>query len=141
MKSIYKTDTHSIKIHDESEYYPPNRKKEELKKLSKLRKKVESSGVDYNGILLKTDEGSIAKITSTVMALQSGMMKSIDWKGHNGWISGVDYEQMIDIAATVSMHIEKAYSTENKIASKIEAMSESELDSFDLESEWDSYYQ
>ena len=48
---------------------------------------------------------------------------------------------MIGIATTVSMHIEKAFNTENKIASKIEAMSEEELDTFDLESEWDSYYQ
>lgn len=141
MKDIYKTNIHTISIYDGSEEVITTKHKIMLKKLSNLRRKVESGGVNYNGIILKTDEGSIAKITSTVMALQSGMMQSIDWKGHNGWITGVGYEQMIGIATTVSMHIEKSFSTENKIASKIEAMTESELDTFDLESEWDSYYQ
>jgi hypothetical protein len=141
MKEIYKTTNHSINIYDGSEEVITTKHKKMLKRLSKLRSKVESGGVEFNGIVLKTDEGSIAKITSTVMALQSGMMQSIDWKGHNGWITDVGYEQMIGIATTVSMHIEKAFSTENKIASKIEAMSEEELDTFDLESEWDSYYQ
>ena len=141
MKEIYNTSTHKISIYDESEQVITTKHKKILKRLSKLRSKVETGGVEYNGIILKTDEGSIAKITSTVMALQTGMMQSIDWKGHNGWITNVGYEQMIGIATTVSVHIEKSFSTENAIAKKIEAMAEDELDSFDLDAEWDSYYQ
>ena len=140
MKNIYTTESHSISIYDGSEEVITTKHKNMLKRLSKLRQKVEAGGVDYNGIILKTDEGSIAKITSTVMTLQSGMMQSIDWKGHNGWITGVGYEQMLGIATAVSVHIEKSFSTENIIASKIEAMTETELDNFDLEAEWDSYY-
>ena len=141
MKDIYQSAKHRISIYEGSEEIITNKHQRMLKKLSSLRKKVESGGVEYQGIVLKTDEGSIAKITSTVMALQAGIMQSIDWKGHNGWIPGVDYERMMGIATTVSMHIEKSFSVENKIASKIEAMSEEELDTFDLYAEWDSYYQ
>lgn len=141
MKNIYNSSTHSIEIYEGSEEVITSKHQRMLKRLSKLRSRIETSGTLYQGILLKTDEGSIAKITSTVMALQAGMMQSIDWKGHNGWITGVDYEGMLGIATAVSLHIEKAFSTENAIASKIEAMTEQELDAFDLDAEWDSYYQ
>lgn len=141
MKNIFLSDTHSIEIYEGSQEIITSKHQRMLKRLSKLRSRIENKGTEYQGVILKTDEGSIAKITSTVMALQTGMMQSIDWKGHNGWITDVDYDGMIGIATAVSLHIEKAFSTENAIASIIEAMTEEELDTFNLDDEWDSYYQ
>jgi len=141
MKNILESTTHSISIYDDSTEVITTAHQRMLKRLSSLRKKIETGGVDFNGTIIKTDEGSLAKISSTMMALQAGITDSVDWKGQNGWIRSVDYNQMVLIATTVTKHVQKAFSVENVIASKIEAMTELELESFDLDAEWASYYQ
>jgi hypothetical protein len=140
MKNIYTTQNHSLSIFDGSSTESPRDKKQILKKLGNIRKKVESGGVDFNGVLIKTDEGSIAKITSTVMALQSGMMDTIDWKGHNGWIRGVDLDIMMQIAMVVSSHVQKCFRIENTIASEIELMTQEQLNVLDVQAVWDTYF-
>lgn len=140
MKYIYTTQKHSLSIFESSKSVSPKDKRQVLKKLGNIRKKTEAGGVDFNGISIKTDEGSIAKITSTVMALQSGMMDTIDWKGHDGWIRNVDLNIMMQIAIVVSSHIQKCFRTENIIASQIELMTQEELDVYDPQAVWDTYF-
>lgn len=113
MREIYKTDSHVISVVGEQSSIESTKKEKLLKSLGKLRGKFESGGVDFNGVIIKTDEGSIAKITSTVMGLQSGLMSSIDWKGHNGWIKNVQFDTMMQIASVVGNHVQKCFRVEN----------------------------
>lgn len=140
MREIYKTDSHVISVVGEQSSIESTKKEKLLKSLGKLRGKFESGGVDFNGVIIKTDEGSIAKITSTVMGLQSGLMSSIDWKGHNGWIRDVQFDTMMQIASVVGNHVQKCFRVENQIVNEIEMLTESELDNYDIFSRWDFYY-
>jgi hypothetical protein len=140
MREIYKTDSHVISVVGEQSSIESTKKEKLLKSLGKLRGKFESGGVDFNGVIIKTDEGSIAKITSTVMGLQSGLMSSIDWKGHNGWIKNVQFDTMMQIASVVGNHVQKCFRVENQIVNEIEMLTESELDNYDIFSRWDFYY-
>ena len=140
MKEIYKTDTHIISVIGDQSKIETTKKEKLLKSLGKLRGKYESGGVDFNGVIIKTDEGSIAKITSTVMGLQSGLMTSIDWKGHNGWIKNVQFDTMLQIASVVGNHVQKCFRVENLIVDEIEKLTVSELDSYDMFARWEYYF-
>lgn len=140
MKIIYTSENHSLTIFESSNSVSPTDKKQILKKLGKIRGKIETGGVDFNGIVIKTDEGSLGKITSTIMALQNGIMTDIDWKGQNGWIKGADLNTMTQIAIVVSSHVQKCFRTENIIASEIELMTQAELDVLDVQAMWDSRF-
>ena len=141
-KEILNTDTHSITVLDDfsEDDTLSIEKMKLLDKLSKIRSKVETGGVYFNDIIIKTDEGSLGKITSTIMALQSGMMTSIDWKGENGWIRDVDLDTMMGIAMVVSAHVQKSFTTENKISEIIENMLHEDIINVDLDIMWDSYF-
>ena len=112
-----------------------------LRQLSKIRKRVEQGGVEYSGIIIRTDEGSLAKIVSTVLALQTGMAKTVDWKGVNGWIRDVDYNTMTQIAKTVTEHVQFAFSTENRISEELKNASDDEVENYDVQARWDAIYQ
>lgn len=142
MKPVYQTNTHEIFVyHSDIEVDETDKHRALLlRRLSDIRKRVETGGVLYDNILIKTDEGSIGKITSTVMGLQSGMMTHIDWKGHNGWIKSVDYKGMIGIATVVSSHVQKCFSAENSVSEIIENTDASELHNVDVQSLWNAYF-
>lgn len=142
MEEVFKTDSHQVLVfkHSVDDSGVSKEKKKLLDRLSKIRSREEKGGVDYNGIIIKTDEGSLGKITSTIMALQSGMMSSIDWKGHNGWIKNVDQTIMLGIATTVSAHVQKCFTTEHRISEKILDMSETDAKNLNLNDLWDSYF-
>lgn len=138
MKNVYHTDTHSISIYDGGVL---EQRQHLLTKLSKKRKRVENQGAVYQDYIIKTDEGSLAKITSTIMSLQSGLVETVNWKASNGWIKNCDINDMMAIAMSVTHHVEKAFTVESDITSLLEAMSEEELATFDLDATWDSFYE
>lgn len=107
--------------------------------LSKLGEEVASyrynkevNGVEYDGMLAKTDRESQSTVASSMMAFLAGTLTSIDYKFKNGWRT-FDSTTFPAFAKVVSDHVSNCFASENIVMGKLSAMSLEELLAKDAE--------
>lgn len=103
------------------------------------RYQIETGGLTLpNGMMVGTDRADQAVITSAVSATQFGI-KEYDWKGADGvWIK-LSAEQIAQIGAVVSAHVQACFTAERKHSEAIAKLKTSkELDSYNVNDGWPS---
>lgn len=110
-----------------------------LADLAGKRYAVETAGILLGGSVIRTDEGSQAKINGAYNKVQRNPATVIDWKGANGWVA-LDAAQMTAIADAVADHVQDCYSTERGHSEALEALAAAEdiegLIAHDIEAGW-----
>lgn len=113
---------------------PINQIKNELKnKIAKDRYEKEEAGFSLpNGVVMKTDQISQAKISGAYNFMQLKNNAEIDWKAENGWVKLKKAD--IDAAArAVAEYVQACFSKEKELSDLIDACTTpEELDALDL---------
>lgn len=110
-----------------------------LADLAAHRYRIETAGIDLGGSVIRTDEGSQAKINGAYNKVQRNPATQIDWKGANGWIL-LDATQMTAIADAVSDHVQDCYSAERVHSEAMSALAAADdvegLITYDFTTDW-----
>lgn len=81
-------------------------------KVAEHRYNKEVNGAKYGTYIVKTDRESQATITSTVVALQAGLINSVEFKFQNGWKT-LDTTEFFNVAMVISGHVNNCFKAEN----------------------------
>jgi hypothetical protein len=95
----------------------------EREDIPRQRFEMETSGVEFNGYLLKTDRDSQQLLDSTINAIRRGLVVSVDWKCANGWMV-MDATNIDAIEILVLTHIQTAFAWEKATVAAIDAQIE-----------------
>jgi len=90
-------------------------------KIAEIRYNKEISGVDFNGLTVKTDRESQSTITSTLLSFTTGILTSVNFKFVNGW-QELDAAGFSALAMTVARHINKCFTAEKAVLAKLNDM-------------------
>ncbi|WP_374631827.1 DUF4376 domain-containing protein [Ferrovibrio sp.] len=110
-----------------------------LADLALQRYKVEIAGIELNDAVIRTDEGSQAKVNGAYAMVQLNPALVIDWKAASGWTQ-LDAAAMTAIAAAVGAHVQACYSAERAHGEALEALASNEdiegLIAYDITDGW-----
>jgi len=107
-----------------------------LSELAAYRFQKETAGIVINGMTIKTDVDSQAKLTGAWSFSQLNPAVLIDWKAESGWIQ-IDAVTITAIANAVATHVQSCFSTERIHAEAIAALATSEeVAAYDLTTGW-----
>lgn len=81
-------------------------------KVAEHRYNKEVNGAKYGEFIVKTDRESQATITSTVVALQAGLVSNVEFKFQNGWKT-LDTTEFFNVAKIISEHVNNCFKAEN----------------------------
>lgn len=81
---------------------------------------TETGGVTVDGIIVKTDPESQAKISGALVSLKENLVADIQWKGVNGWVT-LGLPQMTAVATAVAQHVRQCFIDEKKYLDAIDA--------------------
>lgn len=81
--------------------------------IAQKRWEKETGGIEVNGLQIKTDVASQAKITGAYATSLLNPDIVIDWKGANGWIQ-LDKTAIEAIASAVSQHVQQCFTEEKQ---------------------------
>ncbi len=81
-------------------------------KVAEHRYNKEVNGANYGTYIVKTDRESQATITSTVVALQAGLVSNVEFKFQNGWKT-LDTTEFFNVATIISGHVNNCFKAEN----------------------------
>lgn len=87
-------------------------------KIAEVRYNKEISGVDFNGLTVKTDRESQSTITSSLLSFTAGILTSINFKFVNGW-QELDAAGFSALAMTVAGHVNKCFTAEKAVLAKL----------------------
>lgn len=100
---------------------------------------VEMGGVEIApGVIVRTDEGSQAKITGAVQLFAADpTLEAIDWEAQPGVWTTIDRETMTAIGIAVGRHVQAAFSRSRALHEAIAAAPDIEtLEAIDIETGW-----
>jgi len=107
-----------------------------LSELAAYRFQKETAGIVINGMTIKTDVDSQAKLTGAWSFSQLNPAVLIDWKAESGWIQ-IDAATIAAIAGAVATHVQACFSTERIHAEAIAALETSEaVAAYDISTLW-----
>lgn len=95
-------------------------------KLAEHRYNKEVSGSKYETYEVLTDRESQATITSTIVALQAGLLTSVNFKFKNGW-KELDAVEFVKVATSISNHVNDCFKAEELTIRTLEALTIEEL--------------
>lgn len=95
-------------------------------KLAEHRYNKEVSGSKYETYEVLTDRESQATITSTIVALQAGLLASVNFKFKNGW-KELDAVEFVKVATSISNHVNNCFKAEELTIRTLEALTIEEL--------------
>lgn len=97
----------------------------------------ETSGVEHNGMFVRTDSASQARIGNlTTSLLADDTTQYIDFEIQRGqWIQ-LDRATAFSIAKIASNHVQQCFTKCKNVHASIDAMSYEELENFDIETAW-----
>ncbi len=110
----------------------------EIKKqrLAEHRFNIETTSINVNGILIRTDRESQAQLQCTVTAIKQGFSSTISWKGENGWLD-LNASQISALVPIVIYYVQTCFANERAISSLIDvATSAEELDAISFDGGW-----
>lgn len=87
--------------------------------LSQHKTEKEQGGCVYDNNLIKTDAESQAKITGTLIMMQSGSIPTVDFKAANGWLT-LDASQFQQLALSVATHVQVCFKAESQVLAEIQ---------------------
>lgn len=96
------------------------------KLLSAYKSNKEQDGCLFMDQMVKTDEASQAKITGTLVMMNTGALDTIDFKTATGWLT-LNKEAFTKLALTVASHVQVCFSTENSVMNTLKDKSLEEL--------------
>ena len=109
---------------------------QKLSEIAAYRYQKETAGIVINGMTIKTDVDSQAKLTGAWSFSQLNPAILIDWKAESGWIQ-IDAATIAAIAGAVAAHVQSCFSTERIHAEAIAALVTSEeVQSYDITNGW-----
>lgn len=94
-------------------------KTQKFNSLANLRYEKETSGIEVNGMKIKTDRESQSLINGAYVSTLINPSFTVDWKCENGWIT-LNAEQIAGIATLVANHVQSCFTREKEIAELIE---------------------
>lgn len=112
-------------------------KEELIERLASYRWEVETGGVSIGGTLIETTREAQAQISSTYSALKDGLVSSVKWKAVSGWVT-LNLQSFTPIAQAVAVHVQKCFEAEQAVYTLIENLSDSEVNTFDVETSFDT---
>lgn len=111
-------------------------KSNKIRELADLRYNKEVSGVDVNGLIIKTDRDSQATLTGAYVAVQQNPNLLIDWKSETGWIQ-IDKTTVEALCTAVTAHVQGCFTREKQIAEIINGITNaSDVVNFDIAEAW-----
>ena len=81
--------------------------------LAAERYEREIAGIDYNGMIIKTDRESQQILDSLAEKIRRGLVAQINWKCANGWMV-LDSTNIDEIEAIVLGHVQAAFAWEKQ---------------------------
>jgi hypothetical protein len=120
-----------ITLYDKSKMTLDELKTAKKAEVAAARYEYEVSGININGIIIRTDRESQALITGAALEATQDSEYSLTWKAANGF-AVLKAAQIIYIAKQVRSHVENAFIREAQIVKEIDsAASPSELECVD----------
>ena len=102
-----------------------------LKAILSLHKtEKEQGGCVFQNSLIKTDSDSQAKITGTLIMMQSGAIPTVDFKAANGWLT-LNAEQFKQLALAVATHAQVCFKAESIVIGELESKTLDDLVALD----------
>lgn len=89
------------------------------KAISSERYRIETSGVDYNGMTILTDRESQQILDSAIEKIRRGLVPALNWKCANGWMI-IDESNIAEIEILVLSHVQSAFAWEKAEIEKLE---------------------
>lgn len=105
--------------------------------LAAQRQQVEHAGITVAGTLVKTDPESQMKVTGAFVAITSGLIPDVEWKGGNGWQT-LTAAEISAVAQAVAAHVRKTYVVERTVWEQIGALEPGDIQAFDVVSAWNA---
>lgn len=99
------------------------------KLLSAYKTEKEVGGCKFQDHNIKTDAESQAKITSTLMMLNTGVINNVDFKTADGFIN-LDTANFTKMAVTVAMHVQCCFKAEAVTIENLEKMTLLDLETY-----------
>lgn len=85
-----------------------------------VRQTKEGSAVLVGTVAVATDPESQGKINGALTALQNGFLRTVQWKGDNGWVE-LDLDAITAVARAVSLHVQRCFTWEKTVIDQIDA--------------------
>ncbi len=95
-------------------------------KVAEHRYNKEVNGAKYGTYIVKTDRESQGTITSTVVALQAGLISNVEFKFQNGWKT-LDTTEFFNVAMIISGHVNNCFKAENSTLTTLSSLPLEEL--------------
>jgi hypothetical protein len=94
-----------------------------LEELAGCRWEQETGGLTLpDGAEIRTDRACPAFLTGAAFSATLDPETPIEWKGANGWVV-LSSQQVLQIAALVRQHVQKAFSKERELSDRVRACS------------------
>ena len=96
-------------------------------KLATYRYEKEISGVNYGELIVQTDRESQATATSTIVALQGGLIDHVNFKFKNGW-KALGAGEFLAVATLLSVYVNSCFAAEEMTINTLANLPFEELD-------------
>ena len=96
-------------------------------KLAAYRYEKEVSGVNYGEYIVQTDRESQATATSTIVALQGGLIQQVNFKFKNGW-KALDAAEFLTVATLLSVYVNSCFAAEEMTINTLAGLPFEDLD-------------
>ena len=112
-----------------------------IEQLAELRWTRETGGLQLpTGQTIATSREAQGQISGALMSLQGGLIKSVDWKSGDEWVT-LTLEQFAPMAAAVANHVQRCFAAEKAVTDLIGAAIEvDELAGIELAAEFEAAY-
>jgi hypothetical protein len=107
-----------------------------LERLAEKRRSVETGGVNFGGVVIRTDAESQAKVSGALLHVGRNPNTVIDWKGANGW-GQLTKTQVEAISDAVAGHVQACFTAEKNHWNAIQAITDiAQLEAYNLDTGW-----
>lgn len=130
--------TYTFDSYDDAVRFVIDKNKEMLKAdLANYRYQKEVEGINYGGVVIRTDRESQAQFNAAYNAMKEGLTDTISWKGNGMWVD-IDMESAKEIAQLAFLHVQKCFKCEKALTQEIDALNTiSAVENFNIPELWE----
>ncbi len=96
-----------------------------LEELAAHRYIIETSGIDVNGMRVKTDRESQAQLNGAYSTLKAGFITETPWKADGAWVT-VTLETIEPVARAVALHVNQCFTAEEIVENQLRAIADND---------------
>ncbi len=102
------------------------------------RRDIETGGVDIgSGVIVRTDEGAVAKMVAVVLAAQQDGALTVDWKTADGAFTKLTAATILAALPSIQAHIQSCFTAEAKQCAALDALTTvTDLRAYDWSAGW-----